>query len=80
MGFWGSVFAAARMGKTLVYAEGPSLYQYTFETQELTEITPAMSETVYFEGQSGTAAAETIWPFSEAWTGRKIPQPTARLA
>ena len=49
-GLWGSVFAAAPDGKALVYAEGPSLYQYTFETQELTEITPAMSETVYFEG------------------------------
>ena len=55
-GLWGSVFAAAPDGKTLVYAEGPSLYQYTFETQELTEITPAMSETVYFEavGYSGS--------------------------
>ena len=55
-GLWGSVFAAAPDGKTLVYAEGPSLYQYTFETQELTEITPAMSETVYFEavGNSGS--------------------------
>ena len=55
-GLWGSVFAAAPNGKTLVYAEGPSLYQYTFETQELTEITPAMSETVYFEavGYSGS--------------------------
>ena len=49
-GLWGSVFAAAPDGKALVYAEGPSLYQYTFETQELTEITPAMSATVYFEG------------------------------
>ena len=55
-GLWGSVFAAAPDGKTLVYAEGPSLYQYTFDTQELTEITPAMSETVYFEavGYSGS--------------------------
>ena len=55
-GLWGSVFAAAPDGKTLVYAEGPSLYQYTFETQELTEITPAMSATVYFEavGYSGS--------------------------
>lgn len=48
-GLWGSVFAAAPDGKALVYAEGPSLYQYTFETQELTEITPAMSQTVYYE-------------------------------
>ena len=55
-GLWGSVFAAAPDGKNLVYAEGPSLYQYTFDTQELTEITPAMSETVYFEavGYSGS--------------------------
>ena len=55
-GLWGSVFAAAPDGKALVYAEGPSLYQYTFETQELTEITPAMSATVYFEavGYSGS--------------------------
>ena len=54
-GLWGSVFAAAPDGKNLVYAEGPSLYQYTFDTQELTEITPAM-ETVYFEavGYSGS--------------------------
>lgn len=48
-GLWGSVFAAAPDGKSLVYAEGPSLYQYTFDTQELMEITPNMSETVYFE-------------------------------
>lgn len=48
-GLWSSVFAAAPDGKSLVYAEGPSLYQYTFDTQELAEITPAMSETVYFE-------------------------------
>lgn len=55
-GLWSSVFAAAPDGKSLVYAEGPSLYQYTFDTQELTEITPAMSETVYFEavGYSGS--------------------------
>ena len=55
-GLWGSVFAAAPDGKALVYAEGPSLYQYTFETQELAEITPAMSETVYYEavGYSGS--------------------------
>lgn len=55
-GLWSSVFAAAPDGESLVYAEGPSLYQYTFETQELTEITPAMSETVYYEavGYSGS--------------------------
>ena len=55
-GLWGSVFAAAPDGESLVYAEGPSLYQYTFETQELAEITPAMSETVYYEavGYSGS--------------------------
>ena len=48
-GLWASVFAIAPDGKYLVYAEGPSLYQYTFDTQELAEITPSISETVYFD-------------------------------
>ncbi len=48
-GLWSSVIAIAPDGKSLVYAEGSSLYQYTFDTQKLSEITLTMSETIYFE-------------------------------
>ena len=77
-GLWGSVFAAAPDGKSLVYAEGPSLYQYTFDTQELAEITPAMSETVYFEAV-GYSDSGNYLAFFGSLMGRKIPRPMARL-
>ena len=60
-GLGGYVFAAAPDGQSLVYAEGSHLYQYTFATQKLTEITSTMSEAVYYEGiaysDSGTYLA-----------------------
>lgn len=45
----GYVLSVSPDGESLVYAVGSSLYRYTFATQKLEEITPVMSETVYYE-------------------------------
>lgn len=48
-GIMGQVFSVAPDGKTLIYAEGSSLYQYTFATQKQEKISVSMNEEVYYE-------------------------------
>ena len=71
MGFGALSLPLRRMGKPLYMRKGPVLYQYTFETQELTEITPAMSETVYFEAVGVQRQRRLFGLFRKPWTGRK---------